>query len=163
MAQNKLIIILIVLCLHSVIVYGQASKNTEIQVCEDIEIKFTKIGLGIGISWGEVKLINSHNLSNITYFDILGISLVEGGISWLTADGKICLPNKSNAETNDFNARELGKFEGIYSGIGLGISIVAGFGVWKYVNQQGAIITISGFSQGLNIGIPFQTITLSLK
>ncbi|MCK9608929.1 MAG: hypothetical protein M0R33_21015 [Methylomonas sp.] len=119
--------------------------------CSDLSFDATNIGLGIGVSWGDVTAKISEKT---VHFTVSGIGLAEAGFNRIDAKGKLCLSD---------NPDDLTRYEGIYVGIGVAASVVAGGGTWVFVNQHDATLSISGLSQGLNVGLPFKTLTLKLN
>lgn len=101
-----------------------------------VSIESTSIAAGIGVSWGDGKL----NFKGKDYpFSVEGLSLVDWGISKVSATGEV------------YNLSDAAKFGGTYVAAEAGLTLAGGIGGMVLRNQNGVIIHLRSVSKGAQL------------
>ena len=111
-------------------------------------VESKSVALGIGVSWGDGKL---------TYqgkdhpFTVKGLSVVDLGVSKVTANGEV------------FNLKKLSDFDGNYVAGKAGATVGGGAGVAIMQNQNGVVMKLTSTSQGVQLTLAAAGVDVKLK
>jgi len=106
------------------------------------------IAAGVGVSWGEGVL----EYRGQKYpFSVDGLSLVDLGVSKVTAQGKV------------ENLKKLEDFNGSYVVAGAGAAVGGGAGAAALKNQNGVEIAPTATAQGVRFALPKGGMNVKLK
>ena len=111
-------------------------------------VESKSVALGIGVSWGDGKL---------TYqgkdhpFTVKGLSVVDLGVSKVTANGEV------------FNLKKLSDFDGNYVAGKAGATVGGGAGVAIMQNQNGVVMKLTSTSQGVQLTLAGAGVDVKLK
>ena len=113
-----------------------------------VTVETKSIAIGVGVSWGDGVL----EYRGKKYpFTVDGLSLVDLGVSKVTAKGKVS------------NLKQLTDFNGSYTAAGAGAAVGGGAGVAALKNQNGVEMTLTATAQGVRFALPAGGVTLKLK
>jgi hypothetical protein len=106
------------------------------------------VAAGIGVSWGRGVL----TVDGVDHpFSVSGLSVVDLGISRVTASGEV------------FGLRKLEDFDGTYQGVALGIAVGGGSEVVAMRNEKGVFIRMRAGQQGVRLSLATKGTTLRLE
>ena len=111
-------------------------------------VETKSIAVGVGVSWGDGVL----EYRGQKYpFSVDGLSLVDLGVSKVTAQGKV------------ENLKQLEDFSGNYVLAGAGGAAGGGAGVAALKNQKGVEMALTATAQGVRFALPKGGISVKLK
>jgi hypothetical protein len=113
-----------------------------------VSIESTSIAAGIGVSWGDGKLLFH---GKAYHFSIDGLTLVDIGISKASAVGDV------------YDLKDVGQFEGIYVAGEAGFALAGGMGGMALRNQNGVIMHLRSVTQGAKLQLGPSGLTIKLK
>ncbi|MEO1191680.1 MAG: hypothetical protein AAFY02_07985 [Pseudomonadota bacterium] len=113
-----------------------------------LTIESTSIALGIGVTWGDGKLEYGGKTHS---FSVNGLSVVDLGLSSVTANGKV------------FNLKRLQDFNGNYVAGQAGAALGGGVSVARMRNQNGVIIELNSTQTGAKLTLAAEGIQIELN
>ena len=113
-----------------------------------VSIESKSIAVGVGVSWGDGKLIYE---GKEYPFSINGLSVVDLGISKVTATGDV------------FNLKKVEDFSGNYVAAAAGAAVGAGAGATAMKNQHGVVMQLTGTGQGIQFTLAPKGVEVKLK
>jgi len=113
-----------------------------------VTIENKSVALGIGVSWGDGKL---HYKGKTHAFSVRGLSVVDVGISKVSARGKVFHLNKLEDFAGNFAAAQAG------AAVGGGTSAVA------LRNQNGVVLELTSIQTGVKFTLAGEGIEVKLK
>jgi hypothetical protein len=113
-----------------------------------VRIESKSIAVGIGVSWGDGKLTYQ---GKDYEFSVNGLSVVDVGISKVTATGQV------------FNLKKVEDFSGNYVAAAAGAAVAAGAGAIAMKNQNGVVIQLTGTAQGIQFTLAPKGMDVKLK
>ncbi len=111
-----------------------------------VRIESTSIALGIGVTWGEGQL--TYN-GQVYKFDVSGLSIVDLGVSSVTAVGKV------------YRLKKLEDFPGTFVAGQAGAALGGGVAATSMENQNGVIINLSATQAGAKLTLAAEGVRLS--
>ncbi|HTY78144.1 MAG TPA: EipA family protein [Candidatus Bathyarchaeia archaeon] len=113
-----------------------------------VSIESKSVALGVGVSWGDGKL----RFKGKTHtFSIKGLSVVDLGVSKVTATGKVYHLNKLEDFNGNFAASEAG------AAVGGGMSAIA------LKNQNGVVMELTSTQTGVKLTLAAEGLEVKLK
>jgi hypothetical protein len=106
------------------------------------------VAIGIGVSWGDGKL-TFQNKDHV--FDVKGLSVIDLGVSKVTATGEV------------FNLKKLTDFNGNYVAGQAGATVGGGAGAIIMKNQNGVVMKLTGVGQGVQLTLAGSGVDVKLK
>ena len=106
------------------------------------------VALGIGVSWGDGKLTFQ---GKDHVFDVKGLSVIDLGVSKVTATGEV------------FNLKKLSDFNGNYVAGSAGATVGGGAGAVIMRNQNGVVMKLTGVGQGIQLTLAGSGVDVALK
>ena len=113
-----------------------------------VDIESTSVALGVGVQWGGGTLVYQGKEYK---FKINGLSVVDLGVSSISATGKV------------YDMKSLKDFEGTYSAAKAGIALAAGAEGLTMSNQHGVLINLTAKQSGIKFSLALEGVTLTLK
>ena len=113
-----------------------------------VSIESRSVALGVGVSWGDGKL---HYKGKTHTFSIKGLSVVDLGVSKVTATGKVFHLNKLEDFSGNFAAAQAG------AAVGGGMSAVA------LKNQNGVVMELTSTQTGVKLTLAGEGLEVKLK
>ncbi len=102
----------------------------------------------MGINWGDGTLkFNGKE----HYFSMSGLSLLDFGISKVSAKGEV------------YDLKKVSDFSGNYVGIKTGIALAGGIGGVRMQNQNGVILRMDSTQKGVKLNLGPGSVSLKLK
>ena len=111
-------------------------------------VESTSVALGIGVSWGDGK-ITFQGKDHV--FTVKGLSVVDLGVSKVTANGEV------------FNLKKLTDFNGNYVAGTAGATVGGGAGAVIMKNQNGVVLKLTSTSQGVQLTLAGAGVDVKLK
>jgi len=111
-------------------------------------VESTSVALGIGVSWGDGKLTFQ---GKDHVFDVKGLSVIDLGVSKVTATGEV------------FNLKKLSDFSGNYVAGQAGATVGGGAGATVMKNQNGVGMKLTGVGQGVQLTLAGSGVDIKLK
>lgn len=111
-------------------------------------IESTSVALGVGVSWGDGKLQYKGKTHT---FSVKGLSVVDLGVSKVSARGKVYHLNKVEDFTGTYVAAQAG------AAVGGGMSVVA------LKNQNGVVMELSSTQTGVKLTLAGEGLEVKLK
>ena len=106
------------------------------------------VAIGIGVSWGDGKL----TFQGKDYpFDVKGLSVVDLGVSKVTAVGEV------------YGLSKLADFSGNYVAGQAGAAMGAGAGAVVMKNQNGVVMKLTGTGTGIQLTLAGSGVDVKLK
>lgn len=113
-----------------------------------VTIESKSVALGIGVSWGDGKL----SYQGKTHaFSVKGLSVVDVGVSKVSARGKV------------FNLKKLEDFAGRFAAAQAGVAIGGGMSVVALRNQNGVVLELTSTQTGVKFTLAGEGIEVKLK
>ncbi len=138
-----------VIALVTVLLFGIAAAIEEKTPSGTISIESTSAGiLGVGINWGDGTLKFK---GKEYHFSMSGLSLVDLGISKVSAKGEV------------YDLKKVSDLSGNYVGLKVGIALAGGVGGVRMQNQNGVIIRLDSTQKGIKLNLGPKGVTLKLK
>jgi hypothetical protein len=106
------------------------------------------VAVGVGVSWGDGKLTYQGKEHPFT---VNGLSVVDLGVSKVTATGEV------------FNLKKLSDFAGNYVAGQAGAAVGGGAGVVVMKNQNGVVMKLTGTGQGVQLTLAAKGVEVKLK
>ena len=113
-----------------------------------VTIESTSVALGVGVSWGDGKL--SYQGKTHT-FSVKGLSVVDVGVSKVSARGKV------------FNLKKLADFAGTYAAAQAGAAVGGGMSVVALRNQNGVVLELTSTQTGVKFTLAGEGIEVKLR
>jgi hypothetical protein len=111
-------------------------------------VESRSVALGIGVSWGDGKLTFQ---GKEHVFSVKGLSVVDLGVSKVTANGEV------------FNLKKLTDFNGNYVAGKAGATVGGGAGAVVMQNQNGVVMKLTGTGQGIQLTLAGAGVDVQLK
>jgi hypothetical protein len=113
-----------------------------------VTIESKSVALGVGVSWGDGKL----NYEGTTRtFSVRGLSVVDLGVSKVSARGKV------------FNLKKIEDFAGTYAAAQAGAAVGGGMSVVALRNQNGVVLELTSTQTGVKLTLAGEGIEVKLK
>ena len=113
-----------------------------------VTIESKSVALGVGVSWGDGKL----RYKGKTYsFSVKGLSVVDLGVSKVSAKGKVYHLDKAEDFSGNYAAAQAG------AAVGGGMSVVA------LKNQNGVVMELTSTQTGVKLTLAGDGIDIMLK
>jgi hypothetical protein len=113
-----------------------------------VQMESTSVAVGIGVSWGDGTLTYGGNQHK---FSVSGLSVIDLGISKVTAKGEV------------FNLKKLEDFSGNYVAAQAAGTLGGGAGVVAMRNQNGVVIKLTSTSTGVQLTLAGEGVNVKLK
>ena len=111
-------------------------------------VESTSVAIGIGVSWGDGKL-TFQGKDHI--FNVNGLSVIDLGVSKVTANGEV------------FNLKKLSDFNGNFVAGEAGATVGGGAGAVIMKNQNGVVMKLTSTSQGVQLTLAGAGVDVKLK
>ena len=113
-----------------------------------VTIESKSVALGIGVSWGDGKL----SYQGKTHaFSVKGLSVVDVGVSKVSARGKV------------FHLNKLEDFAGTYAAAQAGAAVGGGMSAVALRNQNGVVLELTSTQTGVKFTLAGEGIEVKLK
>ncbi len=113
-----------------------------------VRISSSAVAAGVGVTWGDGTL--SYKGQNYT-FSVNGLSVLDLGISTVTATGEVS------------NLNKIEDFSGNYAAGEAGIALAGGPSDVIMKNENGVVLRLHGTQQGVRLTLAAQGVSLKLK
>ena len=113
-----------------------------------VTIESKSVALGVGVSWGDGKLSYQGKTQDFT---VRGLSVVDIGVSKVSARGKV------------FNLSKLEDFAGTYAAAQAGAAVGGGMSVVALRNQNGVVLELTSTQTGVKFTLAGEGIEVKLK
>ena len=113
-----------------------------------VDMSSSAVAAGIGVTWGDGTL-NYHGQKYP--FSVNGLSVVDLGISTVTATGEVS------------NLNKVEDFSGNYAAGEAGIALAGGQSDVIMKNEHGVVLKLHGTQQGVRLTLAAQGVSLKLK
>jgi hypothetical protein len=113
-----------------------------------VVIESKSIALGIGVSWGDGKLTYQGREHP---FSVNGLSVVDVGISRVTATGNV------------YKLKDVADFSGNYTAAAAGATVGGGKGVVAMQNQNGVVMELTSTSTGVQFTLAPTGVEIKMK
>ena len=113
-----------------------------------VSIESKSVALGVGVSWGDGKL----RFKGKTHtFSIKGLSVLDLGISKVSAQGKV------------YHLAKVEDFSGNYAAAEAGAAVGGGMGVITLKNQNGVVMELHSTQSGVKLTAAGEGLDVKLK
>jgi hypothetical protein len=113
-----------------------------------VTIESKSVALGVGVSWGDGKL----NYKGKTHtFSVKGLSVVDLGVSKVSARGKV------------YHLDKVEDFSGTYAAAQAGAAVGGGMSVVALKNENGVVMELSSTQTGVKLTLAGEGIEIKLK
>ncbi len=144
--SSKLLIVFMAVALLSVIGTAAGAEDTIPSGTVSIETK--AVAVGVGFSWGEGVL----NFQGKEYpFKIKGLSVVDLGISSISAQGEV------------YHLAKMSDFAGTFSAAEAGIAVGGGTGAQIMKNQNGVVMKLTSKKAGVQLKLAPEGLKVEMK
>ena len=113
-----------------------------------VTIESKSVALGVGVSWGDGKLNYGGKTHN---FSVKGLSVVDVGVSKVSARGKV------------FNLNKLEDFAGTFAAAQAGAAVGGGMSAVVLRNQNGVVLELTSTQTGVKFTLAGEGIEVKLK
>jgi hypothetical protein len=103
-----------------------------------LKLSAGSVAAGIGVSWGSGTLTYKGKDYPI---DVKGLSVGDVGITKIEASGKV------------YNLKNLGDFDGNYTGVAAGATVAGGGSISAMRNQNGVSVVVVATTQGVKFAL----------
>ena len=139
---------LLLFVMFAVVLFGSAALASEEKPSATVSIETKSVAIGIGFQWGGGVLKFEGKEHK---FRLKGLSVVDLGVSSISAVGNV------------YHLNKLSHFEGTYSAAEAGVAIGAGVGAQTMENQYGVVMTLTSKKAGLKLKLAPEGIKVQLK
>lgn len=144
--SSKLLIVFMAVALLSVIGTAAGAEDTKPSGTVSIETK--AVAVGVGFSWGEGVL----KFQGKEYpFKIKGLSVVDLGISSISAQGEV------------YHLAKMSDFAGTFSAAEAGIAVGGGAGAQVMKNQNGVVMKLTSKKAGVQLKLAPEGLKVEMK
>jgi len=113
-----------------------------------VRIESKSVAIGIGVSWGD----GQPSYEGKTYpFSVKGLSVVDLGVSKVTATGEV------------FNLKKVSDFSGNFAAGQAGATVGGGADIAVMKNQNGVVMKLKGTGQGVQLTLAAKGLDVQLK
>ena len=113
-----------------------------------VTIESKSVALGVGVSWGDGKL----NYKGKTHtFSVKGLSVLDLGVSKVSARGKV------------YHLNKVEDFSGTYAAAQAGAAVGGGMSVVALKNETGVVMELSSTQSGVKLTLAGEGIEIKLK
>lgn len=113
-----------------------------------VTIESKSVALGVGVSWGDGKL----TYKGKTYsFTVKGLSIVDLGVSKVSAKGKV------------FHLNKVEDFSGNYAAAQAGAAVGGGMSAVALKNQNGVVMELTSTQTGVKLTLAGEGIEIKIK
>jgi len=113
-----------------------------------VTIESTSVALGVGVSWGDGKLDYAGKTHT---FSIKGLSVIDLGVSKVSARGKV------------YNLKSLDAFAGRYAAAQAGAAVGGGMSAMTLRNQNGVVLELTSTQTGVKLTLAGEGLDVQLK
>ncbi|HXU87979.1 MAG TPA: DUF1134 domain-containing protein [Methylomirabilota bacterium] len=113
-----------------------------------VSLESKSIAAGVGVNWGDGKLLYQ---GKEYPFSISGLSVVDVGISKVTATGDV------------YNLKKVSDFSGNYVAAQGGAAVGGGGGGVSMRNQHGVVMNLTGTGTGVKLALGAKGVDVKLK
>lgn len=113
-----------------------------------VTVESKSVAVGIGVSWGDGVLTYQGKQYK---FSVSGLSVVDVGVSKVTAKGEV------------FNLKKLEDFSGNYVAAEAGAAVGGGAGAMTMKNQNGVVMHLTETGKGLQFTLAAKGVEVKLK
>ena len=129
-------------------VMGTISQAEEAAPSGTVTIETKAVALGVGFSWGDGVL----TFQGKEYpFKIKGLSVVDVGVSSVSAQGNV------------YHLSKVEDFAGIFSAVEAGAAIGGGAGAQAMKNQNGVVMEVTSRKAGLQLKLAPEGLKVEMK
>ena len=125
-----------------------ASSAQEGQPSGKVALASKSVAVGVGVSWGDGTLTYHGKKYS---FSVNGLSVIDLGISKVTAQGEV------------FNLKKVSDFSGNYVAAEAGATAGGGGGAVAMRNQHGVVMKLTSTSQGVQLTLAGKGVDVKLK
>jgi len=144
--ENRKTLIVFVLFACALFLFATSASGEEPSAT--VSIESTSIAIGVGVEWGDGTL----KYQGQEYkFSVRGLSLLDLGVSSISATGKV------------YNLKKLSDFSGTYTAAEAGVAVGAGVGASSMRNQNGVDITLTSTKAGVKFKLAPEGLKIKLK
>ena len=113
-----------------------------------VTIESKSVALGVGVSWGDGKL----RYNGKTYsFSIKGLSILDLGVSKVSARGKV------------FHLSKVDDFSGTYTAAQAGAAVGGGASAMALKNQNGVVMEVTSTQAGVKLTLAGEGLEVKIK
>ena len=132
----------------TLVLFAATTFAEEKQHSATVSIESTSIAIGIGVQWGEGVL----KFRGLDYkFKIKGLSVVDLGVSSISAVGKV------------YNLKKVSDLAGTFTAAEAGIAVGGGAGATTMKNQNGVVMNLTSAQSGIKFKLAPEGIKVTLK
>jgi hypothetical protein len=113
-----------------------------------VTIESKAVALGVGVSWGDGKL---HYKGKTYPFSVKGLSVIDLGVSKVSARGKV------------YHLNKVEDFSGNYAAAQAGAAVGGGMAVIALKNQNGVVMELSSTQTGVRLTAAGEGIDVKIK
>ena len=113
-----------------------------------VTVESKSVALGVGVSWGDGKLQYKGNTHT---FSVKGLSVLDLGVSKVSARGKV------------YHLDKLEDFSGTYAAAQAGAAVGGGMSVVALKNENGVVMELSSTQTGVKLTLAGEGIEIKLK
>lgn len=129
-------------------VMGTVSQAEEVVPSGTVSIETKAVALGVGFSWGEGVL----TFQGKEYpFKIKGLSVIDIGVSSVSAQGNV------------YHLTKVEDFTGTFSAAEAGIAVGGGAGAQAMKNQNGVVMEVTSKKAGIQLKLAPEGIKVEMK
>jgi len=125
-----------------------ASAEEEGKPSGTVTVESKSVAVGIGVTWGDGILTYKGKKYK---FSVSGLSVVDVGVSKVTAKGKV------------YHLKKLEDFSGNYTAASAGATVGGGVGGTAMKNQNGVVMKLTETSKGLQFTLAAEGVDVKLK
>jgi hypothetical protein len=113
-----------------------------------VTMESKSVAIGVGVSWGDGKL----NYKGKTHtFSVKGLSVIDLGVSKVSARGKV------------YHLNKVEDFSGTYAAAQAGAAVGGGMSVVALKNEKGVVMELSATQTGVKLTLAGEGIEIKLK
>ncbi len=140
--------LVVALAVSSLPLFGSIAVADEAKVSGTVSIETKSVAVGIGFSWGEGVLTFEGKEHP---FKIKGLSVIDAGISSISAKGEV------------FHLDTISDFSGIFSAAGAGVAVGGGAGATVMENQNGVVMRLTSKEAGIKLKLAPEGLKVEMK
>jgi hypothetical protein len=138
----------VLIVLLTLVLFASVSLASEKKPSGTVSIETTSVAIGIGFEWGEGVL----KFQGKEYkFRIKGLSVVDVGVTKISATGNV------------YHLNRVSDFPGTFAAVEAGGALGAGAGAQAMENHYGVVMTLTSTKAGLKLKLAAEGIRVQMK
>ncbi|MBW1842069.1 MAG: DUF1134 domain-containing protein [Deltaproteobacteria bacterium] len=137
-----------IIVLFTCVLFVATAVAKDVEPSATVSIESTSVAIGIGVQWGDGVLTFQGKQYK---FKIDGLSVIDLGVSKISAAGKV------------YHLKDVSDFAGTFTAAEAGIAIGGGVGAQTMKNQNGVVMNLTSTKTGIKLKLAPEGVKIKMK